>query len=225
MNLQPPANAGQHLQRLNPSHPMNLRTYMQRLTPSDLGARVKQLVAYAAFKTTNPYVRQFLAGAVMGTLVDRVHVYTKILSYNCAGQPWWVPPLFGASAVVLGRLSALFLSRHAAVSGVSGAREAMFKNGAWFLVAFLVTTRRRWKRSLVLFLLLCARGHMPDDMQRYSVACAIVGCLVEYTLLKLGWFRYHNLAPARLNPSWLPLLYIHTAPFLADLHSFFHPLK
>jgi len=153
----------------------------------------------------------------MGTLLDRIHVNTLVLAYKQPGQPYWVPPLFGGSAIVLGQLSALMFVQTEPIQ----IRQFVI-NGTWFIAIFLITSRRGWRRALLMFALLTLRHKMSSAMERYSVLCAIIGCLVESTLVKLGLFQYMHPCKNGNIPNWLPFLYLHAAPFLADLHQLFH---
>jgi hypothetical protein len=49
--------------------------------------------------------RLFLVGAIVGSLLDLIHVVSGVLEYPHpfypGGQAWWVPFLFGSAAVLL----------------------------------------------------------------------------------------------------------------------------
>ena len=51
----------------------------------------------------------------------------------------------------------------------------------------------------------------------HAVACAVVGVLVEYVLVRLGAFRHIRPDVAGL-PLWLPALYMNGAPLVATVH-------
>src|SRR4029077_2159655 len=58
----------------------------------------------AAGRETARQAALFLAGAVVGTLLDRIHVASGVLWYTrprIAGQAFWVPGVFGVGALLL----------------------------------------------------------------------------------------------------------------------------
>lgn len=159
-----------------------------------------------------------VAGAVVGTALDRLHTAGGTLTYakpGAFGQPWWVPVEFGvayaAGVLAFPRLGDPVPDRR---SWVRAAGEL-----AWLAAVYAMTAA--WWRSpaalsLVMAVLLLAR--IPT-LQRVGSANAVPvlalvagGPVVEAFISAGGLFAYAK--PDLLGiPVWLPLLYMHATPF------------
>jgi len=166
-----------------------------------------------------PWVTQvvlFLAGAVGGTLGDQIHVQFRVLSYPAPwllGQAAWVPPLFGAAALVLVNGQRAFVPR-SSTEPRPGAAQVARAVGLFYL-AYLSTGLLQDSPRLLALVLCCwwaARVALAPSRDRVlsSLASAIGGCLFEGALSSTGAFAYR--APDVIGvPLWLGPLYLHVA--------------
>lgn len=173
-----------------------------------------------------PWLQEFGLGCCLGGMLDRVHIRFKIISYDGSptnrwcGQPMWVPPLFGASAVAFGFLSRFFPVR------MRRAMTILFvlrSDLVWFVVSYLLSACKFLlpiERATILCLLFAYRATSHrDNLNLYCLVCAIVGCCVESVLIRKKFFRHTEIDWMQL-PAWLPFLYMHAAPFIHTLHLF-----
>lgn len=170
------------------------------------------------------WLQEFGLGCCVGLILDRVHIRFKIVSYDnsdkrlvVGGQPIWVPPLFGASAVVFS-----FVSQYAPRFY---ARRIRFPRSyaAWFVLMYLFSAFK-WllpvERAILMALLFILRAtRQSAKVNIYCLLCAGIGCLVESVLIRRRFFCHLETDWAQL-PAWLPFLYMHAAPFIRTCHQF-----
>ncbi len=156
-----------------------------------------------------------LAGATIGTGLDAIHVHTGTTAYAqpvLFGQAWWVPPLFASAALAIG-LGRPLVER---MLGVHGSRADRLGDGrghgrssSWpmrrAVSSAVVRLRARscWPRCS------CSRWLLWDRTGLglvLAVLTAIVGTLVEITLVRTGTFLYREPSLAGVAV-WLPWLY------------------
>ena len=175
------------------------------------------------------WVNQFALGACLGSLLDRVHIRFRIISYDrsnkwwlCGRQPIWVPPLFGGAAIVLGSLSRLF-----PIPVKHGVKFLFIvrSNFIWFVAAYLFSA---WKdltsreRALWMAFVFVMRAHdQSKSMNLFCLVSALIGCIVESVLIRQKFFR-HIETDFKTVPAWLPFLYMHAAPFIHSFHAISH---
>jgi hypothetical protein len=153
------------------------------------------------------------AGAVLGTLLDGVHVATATTRYThptVAGLAWWVPLMFGGATVAIGashRLVDRWLRRDLRPDGGRVAAGMVLVLGLW------ATSGLVKPAGTALWILAPASVAMWLLLDRtlvglgLAIATAISGVVVEATLVSLGVFTY--VAPdAGRVASWLPWLYV-----------------
>ena len=155
----------------------------------------------------------FLAGATIGTLLDRIHVASGVLWYThptIAGQAAWVPFVFGVGALLL-------MTGHRIVPPRAN-RAAPFSvvAPAFALVVAYVATALLADRPLLLasVLTLAWLGRLLRqpalDTLAVGAAFAVGGPLFEAALSATGGFFSRH--PDVLGvPIWLPALYLHVA--------------
>jgi hypothetical protein len=160
-------------------------------------------------------VALFLAGAVGGTLGDQIHVQFRVLRYPSPwllGQAAWVPPLFGAAALLLIDGQRWFVPRSSAEPRPAA---AVARTVALFYLAYLSTGLLQDSPRLLSLLLAgwwAARVALSPSADRVlsSLASALGGCLFEGWLSSTGAFAYR--APDVIGvPMWLGPLYLHVA--------------
>lgn len=161
----------------------------------------------------------FVAGAIVGTLLDQIHVRWGVLSYAhpvFLGQAWWVWPQYGM-ATVLAYMAARPVVLHQPSLGRSALQDFLWFGGAYFLTALL----QAWS-AFVLGLLLVtwgARVWRSTGRARiilYSLALACVGTGYEWVLTRAGAFSYNH-PDIRGLPIWLPGLYLQAGIFALSL--------
>ncbi len=154
-----------------------------------------------------------VAGAVLGTLLDGVHVATATTRYArpaVLGLAWWVPLEFGAAALAIGlshRLVDRLLGRDVRPSG---ARVAA---GMALALALWATSGVVKPAGMALGILAPASVAMWLALDgtlvglALAIATAAAGVTVESTLVSLGVFAYAAPDAGRVA-SWLPWLYV-----------------
>ncbi len=168
----------------------------------------------------------FVAGAIIGTALDRIHVVAGVLSYVrpvLAGQAVWVPLVFGVGGMVMVNGHRLFRRDAAAAPP---ARSLVLPALA-FVTAYVATAVARdtpamlaaglvlaWISRLVL--------HPSGDRVAAGLALALGGPLVEAGLSATGGFHYTR--PDLLGvPIWLPALYLHASLLTRQIDLVFRP--
>ena len=158
-----------------------------------------------------------LAGAVVCTLCDHLHVAFGVLSYahpDVWGQAWWVPLLFAVStwSVIVGVVPARALFGAEPWRAPVSPAPIVF-GGAMFVMAYAFTAFAPAGPNVIvgalvlLWVLRVAKG-VPRWLLGYSLIVAVAGPSVEATLSSLGMFSYRS--PDLLGvPRWLPALYLH----------------
>ncbi len=153
------------------------------------------------------------AGALLGTLLDAVHVATTTTRYTAPaflGVAWWVPLMFGGAALAIGyahTIVDLVVGRHV----VPDVRRVTV--GIALLLALWVTSGLVKPAPVALWIVAPASIAMWWFLDRTPVglvlalATASCGVAVEATLVSAGAFAY--VAPdAGRVASWLPWLYV-----------------
>lgn len=165
-----------------------------------------------------------LAGAVLGTAWDLLHVrtHTTVYSIGIGRMPLWVPLEFAlvyvAGVVGIARFGTPWrddksLSRFAGET-------------AWLTAIYAVTAFAH--RYELLVLALCAIGLLARRRtlqtllplnQIPALALVIIGPAVEAILIASGIFGYTHASMGNI-PLWLPLLYGNAVPFAIRLTEF-----
>lgn len=173
----------------------------------------------------------FFFGAIVGALLDHLHVWGGVLDYPDVyfwGQAWWVTALFGTATLALlwpWRLgfrgkqrrwpsawpALIYLLLFAAAYATSVALKNEPKLALAVFVALWLPFAVRIGRRLVVYCLLTAAG----------------GVLTEAYLVHIGAFRY--LAPGQMGimavPIWLPGLYLWACLAVRGIDlAFFNPV-
>jgi hypothetical protein len=165
----------------------------------------------------------FVAGAVLGTALDQIHVHSGLTYYThpvALGAAWWVPLVFGSAAVLLAlvpaQVSRAFLPPPPArLSTV----RAVLEDFILFVAAYFATgLLAAWPRATLLLLVGAALARLvmaassatspPRELAVGGIIClttAIVGPLVERLITLGGGFGYTRPAEVFL---WLPPLYL-----------------
>jgi hypothetical protein len=153
------------------------------------------------------------AGAVLGTLLDGVHVATATTRYThptVGGLAWWVPLMFGGATLAIGashRLVDRWLLRDVRPDGGRVAAGMVLVLGLWATSGLLKpagTALCILAPASVAMWLLLDRTLVGLGL---AIATAVCGVVVEATLVSLGVFTY--VAPdAGRVASWLPWLYV-----------------
>ncbi len=169
------------------------------------------------------YAIVFVVGAVLGTLLDQLHVRGGVLSYPrplLLGQAAWVPLLFGVAAVSLGVLHRSL--RRALRGPMELSTRGLVRDGGLFVIAYATSGFARVSSFALLSLFVLAYAvrvvvlREPRHRILHALACAAIGIVAESVLVTVGAFRHH-VVDVWLVPFWLPGLYMHAAPFLGDL--------
>ena len=165
----------------------------------------------------------FFLGAVVGTLLDQIHVRSGVLAYAhpvLFGQAAWVPVVFGSGGLLLVN-GQRFLLVLAGGDGEPAARS-LATPALLFVGAYLLTGLGAERPLLVLGLLVAvwvARlARAPGrDLALAGAAFALGGPLYEAMLSATGAFAYRR--PGALGvPCWLPALYLHAAGFTRAIY-------
>ena len=158
-----------------------------------------------------------LAGAVLGTAWDRMHVAAGTLGYPHAahGQPWWVPVEFGLVFV------AIPLGIVAFGDPLPDRRSAARAGGelGWFTMVYALSAFL-WRSPLVCTavlagLLLARAGALQRTGGANRIPAALLvagGPAVEASLVAANLFAYSGRTPVLSIPVWLPVLYMHAVP-------------
>lgn len=167
-----------------------------------------------------------LAGGVLLSLCDRVHIHHGILSQedqSFLGQGWWVLPMFClvAHAAPLGWR--LFRQRLEVAALETSGSEFLFSLIAFTLV-YCSTGPLDTHGSLLAVGLTVAFGlrlwrRRCKGLLLFSVLLALAGCSGEAALSLAGAFAYDHpdLGPV---PLWLPAIYLHGGLLVADLDGY-----
>jgi hypothetical protein len=160
-----------------------------------------------------PAVGLLVAGAVLGTLLDGVHVATATTRYAhpvLLGLAWWAPLLFAGASLTIG-LSHLTIDRLLGRELRPGARGVVL--GMLLLLALWATSGLVKPATTALLVLVPASLAMWLALEGTAVGLALavvtaaMGVVVEATLVSIGAFSY--VAPdAGRVASWLPWLYV-----------------
>ena len=154
-----------------------------------------------------------VAGAVLGTLLDGVHVATATTRYThpaVLGLAWWVPLLFAGASLAIGashRLTDAMLGRDLRPGTARVAAGLALLLLLWATSGLVKPARAAlWilaPASVVMWLVL--DGTLVGLL--LALATAACGVAVESTLAAAGAFTY--VAPdAGRVASWLPWLYV-----------------
>jgi hypothetical protein len=154
-----------------------------------------------------------VAGAVLGTLLDGVHVATATTRYTnpaLLGLAWWAPLLFAGASLAIG-ISHVTTDR---LLGRDVRPEARGVVAGMVLLLALWATSGLLKPAQTALLVLAPASvviWLALDGTAIglglAVATAATGVVVEATLVSLGAFTY--VAPdAGRVASWLPWLYV-----------------
>ncbi|MHB1844388.1 MAG: hypothetical protein ACYCWW_06075 [Deltaproteobacteria bacterium] len=169
----------------------------------------------------------FLAGGLIGTALDNLHVRGRILAYPLpafAGEALWVPLLFGAAAVAL-------VWNHRLLFRDGQPRGSALQFGIALLafgLSYALTVALRTRPWLVLVLLASAwllSVRTSPRLILYGLGVALIGPLVEAALCHVGAFRYlaRGTIPGLGVPLWLPALYLMASVATAKLDLAFFP--
>jgi len=183
---------------------------------------MRQLVEQVRAARGWPILWLFLLGAILGTGLDALHVYSKVERYPIPilfGLAWWVPLLFGAAAVAIGYSHPLVdpLLHHRRFRRLSVSIGEL----TWVLLAYLVsasTLPSIAKVGLLTviylnFWVLAGRGWQNLLL---SLVTATTGTLIEMILVTAGAFSY--LHPDFVGvPYWLPGIYACASLAVGDL--------
>jgi hypothetical protein len=164
---------------------------------------------------------------LLGTLLGEAHVASGTIVYThptILGLAWWVPLLYATAGLGIGLSHPSIDARVARPQ-----REITPENVLFGLVGLAVVwvssgylPMKDAVRSLVLGPLALGVWFVCDRT-RYglvlALATAIVGCLVELTLLSLGAFRYAH-PDAGPIASWLPWIYVTASVAVGNLGRF-----
>jgi hypothetical protein len=166
-----------------------------------------------------------LAGAVVLTVCDHLHVVFGVLRYphpDLGRQAWWVPLLFaGACAVAL-------VGARLMRAGLGGARPlasagALAGDAVGFVGAYAFTSLGKDAPdaallALVAFWLAQALRGRPAWVVAYSLLLALCGPAFEAGWSALGLFAYVRPDFAGV-PRWLPGVYLHAGLLATTLEA------
>ena len=174
-----------------------------------------------------PTIRPFtllavaVAGAVLGTAWDLLHVrtHTTVYSIGLGRMPWWVPLEFAAvyvaGVVGIARLGAPVKSAHST--------NRLIAEVGWLTIVYAITAfGHRYELVVVALALvaLLARRRTFSAILRPNivpaVALVVLGSATEAVLIASGVFGYTHASLGNI-PLWLPLLYANAIPFAVAL--------
>ena len=155
----------------------------------------------------------FAAGAVVGTLLDRIHVASGVLWYTApalAGQALWVPAVFGLGALLLMSGHRIFPPREGRVAPATLVAPALGLVVAYVATAVFAARPLALAAGLVLAWVARVVPEPTFDKLAVGATFALCGPLVEALLSATGGFFYRR--PDVLGvPLWLPALYLHVS--------------
>jgi hypothetical protein len=165
-----------------------------------------------------------LAGAVLGTAWDYLHVrtHTTVYSIGLGRLPLWVPIEFALAYVV----GVVGIARFGTPWRDAKSFGRLAGETAWLTAVYAVTAFGHRYEIVVLLALgvaLLARrrtlaGLLPLN-QIPALALVVVGPAVEAILIASGLFGYTHASLGNI-PLWLPLLYGNAVPFAIRLTEF-----
>ncbi len=165
----------------------------------------------------------FLPGAIFGTALDAIDVYSHVERYSSPalfGLAWWVPLLFGVAAVAIGYSHPLV---DPLIGNTRPERRLSISLGelTWLLLAQLVGASMLDSIAKVGLLILIylnfwlLAGRSWQNLL-LSLVTATTGTLIEMTLVAAGAFSYVH--PDILGvPFWLPCIYACASLAVGDL--------
>jgi hypothetical protein len=162
-----------------------------------------------------------VAGAVLGTAWDLLHVrtHTTIYSIGIGRMPLWVPLEFGLAYVV----GVLGIARFGVVWRDAKSFGRLAGETAWLTALYAITAFAHRHEVLVLAIcaiaLLARRRTLQTILpinQVPALALVIVGPAVEAILIASGVFHYTDATMGNI-PLWLPLLYGNAVPLAIRL--------
>lgn len=165
------------------------------------------------------YPAAFIAGALLGTFWDRMHVAAGTLVYadeGIAGQPWWVPVEFGlAMAAGVAIFTLLGDPAPRRESPRVAAIETLWITAVYASTAFF--DRWPWALAAILLVLLAMRAKDLGPVVAGSPIASLVlvagGTLFEAALVSADVYSYRNSQVGPV-PIWLPVLWAHGILFM-----------
>ena len=163
----------------------------------------------------HPLAACFVLGAVLGTLLDGIHVYGDVESYDNAAfgrWAWFVPLEFGLAGVAAG-LAIPLIERAAGptvpphFSAARRVAEVVLFTAAYAATALLDGDGAVWL-AVGLSALVAVRL-LADPLRgdwAYALAGAVLGPAAEIAILQTGAFEYAHPDVAGI-PIWLPALW------------------
>lgn len=158
-----------------------------------------------------------IIGAVLGTALDVLHVWTGTTEYAIGPDrlPLWVPLEFG-TVYLFGALGIALLG---SPRPDPRSRSRALAEAGWLTIVYAMTAilhRYEWLVVALAVAAILVRGKSFAEVVRAnpvpSVALVIGGTLVETALISLDVFDY-SVASLGHVPVWLPLLYANAIPF------------
>lgn len=168
------------------------------------------------------WISIFLGSAVLGSLGDSAHVHAQVDGYPSfhplipiLNVPYWVPLEFGFAGFLIAWLQPKIDRMLGRPPRETTKRKKWLAIGGFFVLylasAFMPLATPGPKDAfmaiggLAVWKLCDGKiGGIAD-----AVLCAVVGCLVEIVLVKLGvFFYYPGFSQLAGVPSWLPWLYL-----------------
>ena len=155
----------------------------------------------------------FVAGAIVGTLLDRIHVAAGVLWYTrpvLAGQAIWVPLVFGVGALLLMSGHLIFPPHERPAAPATLVEPALA-----LLITYLATAELA-DRPLILALALVGTWlihvlrNPTSDKLAVAAVFALGGPLFEAALSATGGFFYRS-PDVLAVPIWLPALYLNVS--------------
>lgn len=155
----------------------------------------------------------FLLGATLGTLLDALHVYTGVERYpmpTSLGVAWWVPLLFGVTAIVIGyshpMADALLQHRRPKRRLVISLSELTWLLLAYLIAASMLEAGAKVGILVVIYLNFWLLAGRTWQNLLLGFVTAVTGTLIEMILVAAGVFSYIH--PDIFGiPYWLPCMY------------------